>query len=325
VKRRSHHDPRPIDAKDGPSAKEINDFLAAISYKEKPCYWQIHMPIIYENFQFSDADFDSLDISRFLFYEALEDIYSECRPHQDYKGSMEVPGTQGQSSSSQWRTLRSLHCTASCALKICKFSSTTQGTLKRFLRQHLWGLEQFTSKSCKYGKKNENKARQVYTQIRKKDDPTVQVHTTGLHVHTDYLGLACSLDGQVLSDRSQPRNLEIKCPFTLETKDPNAFETVLDKKQLRRFCLTRNTCGQIEVKRDHEYYYQMQMGMGMTDIKECDLFIWSANGSILVTVPFDKYVWEKIKNKMISFHWDYLVPEYFAMRTPRNLPPITIP
>ena len=324
MKRRSHHDPRPTAAKTGPSVNEINDFLAALSYKEKPCYWQLHMSIIYEDFQFSDDDYNTLDINRFLFFEALEEMISECRPHANYRGPIEVPGTEGQSSSAHWRTLRSLHCTASWALKICHFSSTTPASLKTFFRQHLWGLEEITSRACRYGQKHEGTARGAYVK-RREDDPSVQVQTTGLHVHTEYWGLACSLDGRVLSDVSEPKTLEIKCPYTLRNHDPNNFESVLNKKQLKRFCLERNACGQLVLKEDHPYFYQIQMGMGMTDIKECDLFIWSQHGSILCTIPFNNSTWETIKSALIAFHWDYLVPEYFAMRTPRNLAPVTIP
>lgn len=62
----------------------------------------------------------------------------------------------------------------------------------------------------------------------------------------------------------------------------------------------------------------------MTDTKECDLFIWSDAGSVLITIPFDEDFWESIKDAMKNFHWETLIPEYFAMRTPRNLTAINL-
>ena len=66
-------------------------------------------------------------------------------------------------------------------------------------------------------------------------------------------------------------------------------------------------------------YYQIQMGMGMAECEECDFFVWTKVDSVLLTVPFDERKWEEIKFLMKTFHWGKLVPEYFAMRTPRNL------
>lgn len=191
----------------------ITTFLIALSYKEKPCYWQIHMSYKYEDFEFTLEDIEFMKEKRMHFYEALKNLISELKPFQDYRGAFEVPGTEGQSKSDLWRKLRSLNCTGSCAKKICHMKAPK--AIMKFLRMHLWGLDAFESRACKYGQDNESKAREAYYQLRIQHDSTVKVQTTGLHMHTDFLGLACSLDGRVLSDKSPTRNLEIKCPHTL--------------------------------------------------------------------------------------------------------------
>ncbi|XP_034233521.1 uncharacterized protein LOC117640743 [Thrips palmi] len=280
------------------------------------------MSITYEDYAITLEDLWIFDESRWLYYESLEELYSKSKPNPRYKGPFEFPGTQGQSKSAIWRTVRALNCTASSCKKICRM--TSDNSIMQFLRKHLWGLDSFTSKACSYGNSHEEKARQAYIQKKRAVDDTVQVLTTGLHVHTEYLGLACSLDGQVISDRSPPRNLEIKCPYTLREKDPNNFENVLNKKQMSNFCLTRNSNGQLELKQTHEYYYQIQMGMGLTECSSCDFFVWSKYGSILITVPFNESLWKEIRKKLALFHWEIMVPEYFAMKTPRNLTAIKI-
>ena len=185
MKRRANFDPRPTAARDGPSSKQINDFLAALSYNEKPCYWQIHMSIVYDNFQFSDADLTVFEENVLSFYESLQELYSKCKPEPDFKGPFEFPDTAGQGKSDTWKILRALHCTASPSLKICKL--TSEKSIRNFLRAHLWGLDPFFSKACRYGIKNEEKARQAYLIKKRKEDSSVKVITTGLHANTEYV------------------------------------------------------------------------------------------------------------------------------------------
>ena len=73
------------------------------------------------------------------------------------------------------------------------------------------------------------------------------------------------------------------------------------------------------LKPNHKYYDQVQFTMGMLKLPECDLFLWTDKGSITVTVPFNRDRWDKLRSSSKNFHWDYLVPEYFMMRSPREL------
>lgn len=121
------------------------------------------------------------------------------------------------------------------------------------------------------------------------------------------------------SDQQPPRLIEIKCPFTLRNCDPHEFEKA--KKKYASTYLKRSFNNNIYINTEHKYYDQMQMNMGITGIEHCDLVIWSEHGLLIIPVAFDELRWTTLQDKLKEFHWRYQAPEYFLMRTVRDLHP----
>ena len=135
------------------------------------------------------------------------------------------------------------------------------------------------------------------------------------------------MDGIVTSKKEKPKVLEVKCPRTFLKKDPNKFDGGVPKKKLNsQSCfLQRQGDGVILLKTEHPYYDQVQMQMGLMGFEKCDFFVWSPVNTLCIPVAFDIVRWNELKVKLTKFHWEVLVPDYFAKRTPRKLAPICLP
>lgn len=323
VPRRATFDVRPTEYQLGyPDTKAINNFLCAISYKES--HWSLLMKIEYEDGEYGLDDllvyFSDL---RDQLMTTLECIINELKPHKDYIGPLEVTETRGQSNNTKWTALRSLHVTASTARKVAHFEKDS--AKMNHLQKHLWNLNNIRTRAMKYGIKNEKAARLAYWNLRLNDDPTVSVRDTGLFLNTENPGLSCSPDGYVTSDTDPPRILEIKCPFSLRSCHPSEFEKVIKEKRLSSFYLIRSADNEITLNQNHEYYDQIQMNLAMTGVLQCDLVVWSKEGTLVIPVFYEERMWLQLKYKLLEFHWNYQAPEYFLMRTVRNLPPLFVP
>ena len=175
-----------------------------------------------------------------------------------------------------------------------------------------------------YGIKSETKARKAYIELKRKKDNSLNVRETGVHLHTKYVGLSCSHDGWVTSLKRKPRVMEIKCPYSLRDSHPKNFDKALKKRSLSMFCLKRDESGKIKLKKEHAYYDQVQMEMAMTEATKCEFVVWSRKGMVCLVIPFDEGRWDQVRTSLTKFHWEYMAPEYFAHRTPRNLEPVQL-
>lgn len=102
----------------------------------------------------------------------------------------------------------------------------------------------------------------------------------GLHLNPKYPFLGASPDGLVCCDCCGTGVLEIKCPFCLTKK--SIHEAAEDKS----FCLVNNEKGQLQLNKDHQYYYQVQLQLLLTGASYCDFMVWredsEANGEIFL-------------------------------------------
>jgi hypothetical protein len=282
------------------------------------------MAIVYTDFDFPD-DYLHLVVENLVeqFQIAFDNFVEDFKPTKEHSGSFEIQSTRGQSESELWHIIRMICLSASVCHRVCKMKSAN--SIKNFLRQHLWGLDKVMTKAMRYGNEKESSARQAYIEMKQKEDPFVYVEVPGTCMHTEYKGLSCSLDGIVCSQNTHPKGLEIKCPYSLRNKNINAFEKHLSRTKLKSFCLSRQNDNKIILKENHPYYDQLQMQMGIMGYSETDFFVWSKEGHVCVTVSFNEERWKSIAAGLTDFRLKILIPEYFTMKTPRNLNPISLP
>ena len=66
------------------------------------------------------------------------------------------------------------------------------------------------------------------------------------------------------------------------------------------------------------------MEMALTESTKCYFVVWSKKGIVCLVIPFDQERWDLIRKSLTAFHWEYMAPDYFAMRTPRKLEPVQL-
>jgi len=225
-----------------------------------------------------------------------------------------------EQNSEQWYGERCLRITASMAYDV---SHSSDSNVSRVLHSLLWA-KPFTSVALQYGKDNEAKALLEFRNAMSKDVPGIVVSQTGFWVSLTTPKLGCSPDGTVLDPNSGDVFLiEIKCPYILRNCAPRDFDSKLSRQQIHNFCLTK-VDQKLTLKRQHRYYFQVQMQVAAMNIWQCYFIVWSPHRLWWELINYDSDLYSAEIPKMLDFHKIYLVPEYFEMRVPQKLTPVKL-
>jgi len=139
----------------------------------------------------------------------------------------------------------------------------------------------------------------------------VNVKRCGLFVNPAIPWLAATPDS-VVEIGPDTGCLEVKCPFVCSRK----FFTEASS-EVPSFCLERNN-GRFQLKRKHQYHYQVQTQMFVTQLFWCDFVVWSPSKGILVErIDFDEQFTTKMVSKARSFYFDTFLPSVVSCTTIR--------
>ncbi|CAG9760104.1 unnamed protein product [Ceutorhynchus assimilis] len=149
-----------------------------------------------------------------------------------------------------------------------------------------------------YGTKTESTAiRQYETDWL---EPGSYIVKVGLIIKLLQPWLAGSRDGVVILGNNimDKRLLEVKCPYTCQDKP------IYDEEE-KIFNVNYLTIGEngAQLKRSNQIYTQVQIQMYVTNIPNCDLYIYSSKGSALVKVPRDEMFSRDVIIKLEAFHF----------------------
>ena len=145
---------------------------------------------------------------------------------------------------------------------------------------------------------------------------------SGLVIDLEEPCLACSPDDLVeLPGYSQPFGLvEYKCPYSLahgDSSSPQTAEAAAIAKKKGFFCVV-NESGQVRLKRNHDYFYQVQGNLAITKRQWCDFVVWTPRGTSVERIYADKDFWETAKQKLIEFYRSAVLPELALPRIPNG-------
>ena len=128
------------------------------------------------------------------------------------------------------------------------------------------------------------------------------VRETGIVVQPYLFWLAASPDGLV-SDNTEAGIglLEIKCPKTKRKSTPD--DLMADES----FYVSLVN-GKPELKREHGYYIQIQMAMGLSGAPYCDFIVYTFKGLIIVRTPFNNEYFVNVIQKLNIFYRKYMLP-----------------
>lgn len=220
--------------------------------------------------------------------------------------------TKGQAKNVLWHDYRKGIITASNAhivktamvsLKAGK-TPNVSSLLKTLLEKSFKG-----NKATEYGNKFEPVALRKFEEDMKKCHVNTKVKESGLYLHcVGYVG--ASPDGVLSCDCCGKSLVEIKCPFTLAASNPNHdFEkTRFMKKWGEKITLNRN----------HKYYTQVQVQMGVTNIHKTHFIVWSPADYVHEVIEFDQMYWNTVFENISLFFEKFLGPHLIKMSAPPN-------
>lgn len=154
--------------------------------------------------------------------------------------------------------------------------------------KHLYISNSFTNNAMLWGITHEEDALIKYS-----TELNVAVKKGGFFVNKKYSFLGCSPDGLIGTNGL----LEIKCPYSIRNTD--SFNNL----SANFFCTEVNQ--KLKLKKNHNYYYQIQGIMGIMNLDWCDFVVWVPNVMSVERINFDELFFEKMLSKLELFYINY--------------------
>ena len=211
--------------------------------------------------------------------------------------------TQGQAEVGLWFYHRRLRITASNFGRVAKRRETTPVAA---LVKSLLYTKNLETKEIRWGKTHEVDAKKAYIDYLKiQGDCDAEVTDSGFVVDIDEPCLGCSPDALVnIPSSSNPLGIaQFKCPYTAQSQTP--AEAATNSK----FSCSLNSSGELQLKKGHHYYYQVQGTLAITKRSWCDFVIWTPLGIMVDHIDASREFWEKIKPKLVEFYKKAVLPE----------------
>ncbi|XP_057294277.1 uncharacterized protein LOC130622783 [Hydractinia symbiolongicarpus] len=213
-----------------------------------------------------------------------------------------------QSESSKWFEHRLHRITASefkmVSYKVENNAVKNVNKVKTAVFNICGNYKSYTSKAAKWGIENKDNARKLYVKEMKKTHKKFSVRCTGFHISLQHPFVGASPDGIAHCACHKTGLLEIKCPWTYRNL------TAKEYAEKKESCL-HVVNGHVELKRNHQYYFQVHCQMGVTGYRYCDFFVCTSKESFTERIPFNAAFWYIIVTKAMIFYEIVIIPELF--------------
>ncbi|KAG8175942.1 hypothetical protein JTE90_026926 [Oedothorax gibbosus] len=168
------------------------------------------------------------------------------------QGKLIEESTRDQSMSQEWKEQRKGRITASYFGRVCKVKTGVDRLVLELLGESAApeGLP-----ALQWGRKKENAALISFEKVEGVNHADLKITRSGLYVSLDKPYLGASPDGFANCSCCPPAVLEIKCPYSIRNN------RIGDSCGKSNFFLDENK----KLKRNHNYYYQVQGLMHITD------------------------------------------------------------
>ena len=219
--------------------------------------------------------------------------------------------TRGQNTNDSWYQFRKYVITASkshnivAKMKKINFGGNSAQINMWSLFQNISGLTFVNPNipSLKYGTCMEVNASNTFDDLMKKYHRNLKLVEFGLFLDKTLPFIGASPDRIATCLCCPPSCLEIKCPYSinhLSPLDPNAKLSYLIRED-----------DHVKLNRNHKYYTQCQVQMGVTGLKKCHFFVWTSHGHFLEVIEFDPLFWEEKKMLFKTFYTEYYLKSFF--------------
>ena len=160
----------------------------------------------------------------------------------------------------------------------------------------------------RYGGDKEPVARAAYTAMQRNGHPHLQTLQSGFVVDLANPWLACSPDSIICDPDSEttPRLAEYRCPASAQEMSPT--------EATDNFCLHKVSDTQIALRKNHNYYYQVQGAMAVTHRSWCDFVVWTPRDIYIERIRADPDFWsQKMLPKLERFYMNAILPELASL------------
>ena len=183
-----------------------------------------------------------------------------------------------------------------------KVDTDTARVLCKPLTAEIMGYnKKINTYALKHGLSLEPHAKKYYISLAKKQHNQLNTKESGLIICEEYPYIGASPDLEIECECCGKGLLEIKCPYSVKDCSPNEsnlsyLEEKLTNDGTKIECLKKNT----------NYYFQIQGQMGVTKRKYCDFFVFTSVGYHLERIYFDQNLWEDMLTKLEWF-WKTII------------------
>lgn len=256
------------------------------------------------NAQRPDMSEEVFEVSKQHFLRELEVTTEEREKIQR--------NTLQQSHSQDWIEQRKKRLTASIFGKICKRKNYI--SCAPLVKSIVTSKDLSHIPSIAYGKENEEQALQ---QLAHQEN--IKISKCGLFVHKTYCFLAATPDGIFKDKEEKTGVVEVKCPHAAKDMNP---ENAIKEKKITFWKYDKKNKLFI-VDKNHNYYYQIQGQLEVTEQNICVFAVWTGKNQPMKVeyIERDEQFWKtKMLPPLTKFFYNCLLPELIDSRIERSMP-----
>lgn len=154
----------------------------------------------------------------------------------------------------------------------------------------------------RWGCTHERDAIQVYTAKAKRHHEDFDIQETGFFIDTERPYLGASPDSIITCKCCGKGVVEVKCPFCVK-------DGLLNENENRAgFCLVKEN-ERWSLKRNHAYYYQIQLQMAVCRVAYGDFVVWTEQDFAIERIQFDNEFFNTHKDAVKHFYIYGVLPE----------------
>lgn len=253
------------------------------------------LPTLYNNLYRSEYESKSLDELINLSSQVPQLISEEdCVAIEN--------ATKNQSKSREWYNQRSGRVTASRFKNVCK-TSITKPSLSLIKIICYPVLHNFKSKATNWGIIHEDDAVRDYINNQRLIHENFIFEKCGLLINPSFPQFGASPDGISSCSCCGRGTVEVKCPYILRNGE-----------DIQSYAANKNACltfvdDNIILKRNHAYFYQVQMQMKIANLNFSDFIVWSPKEFFIERIYFNEDFWACEYPKAAEFHQKVILPE----------------
>ena len=214
--------------------------------------------------------------------------------------------TKAQHKSTLWYSMREGRITASKLKSACHSNpdNPSVSLLQAICYPKVMG---FSTPATRWGCNNEKMALEKYALKMRKDHIDLTTENVGLILHPAWPFLGASPDAVVSCNCCGDGCVEIKCPFS--AKDMNIREAA---STIQNFCLKSDVLGNLELAKDHAYFYQVQAQIHLSEKQYCDFVLWTKKDLYVERIRPNEEFWKTTTEKAKEFFIQGVLPEMIA-------------